>query len=397
MFEQRGRRWAQAALAAAVGGLALLGFASPAAADTPVTGVPGSASFSGVTLLLDAKRQSVGGLTLTLQGQAAVPVYCIDFHTPVATKEQYTEGSWGESEVKNLGKVQWVLSHGYPNADATGLLTAAGAASAGLNEGNRDRLLYFGTQTAVWHFSDGVDLGAWQADQRLTTESEYAVIKKVYDYLTANAVAQPEPTAELSITPGTASASVGEKAGPFTVKGPAGEIALTVTGGQAVDAAGKPLTSTTNGAQFWLTAGQEGKVTAKVTAENSVSFGRVFLYSGGKDKHQKLILGTSVGKTVTGAAEATFTPAPVQTTSAPAPGTSSPTPAPTASASPASPAVPGESTGSASPSPTLVNASENLPVTGSATATVIGAGVLLLIAGAGAVLVFRRRRVRFTS
>lgn len=64
------------------------------------------------------------------------------------------------------------------------------------------------------------------------------MIRRVHDYLVRNATDQPEPKAELSLDPASATATTGGRAGPFTVHGPAGEIALKVEGGSAVDAEG---------------------------------------------------------------------------------------------------------------------------------------------------------------
>ncbi|AEV89094.1 cell wall anchor protein [Actinoplanes sp. SE50] len=385
MLGRSGRRWAQVAMAAAAGGALLLGAAAPAAADEPTTGVPSRMTDGAVTLVLGGKAHSVGGIQFTIKGQT-VPIFCIDYHTGLAANEPYTEGTWDESEVKNLTKVQWVLAHGYPNGDINALLTAAHVQMPQLDEARQRKLLYFGTQTAVWHFSDGIDLGAYSDGARLTDKPQYDVVKGIYDYLTTNAVDQPEPAAQLTVTPASATAKAGEKAGPFTVAGPASAISVSVKGGSAVDADGKPVTSTSNGGKFWLTAADAGKATVTLNAEDSVSFGRVFLYSGGKDKHQKLILGSSIGKPVTASAEATFTPAPVTTTTAASPKPSASTSK--ASQSPSA-AVPGAST-----SPT---SGGHLALTGSAASTVAGGGVVLLVIGGLALMLVRRRRTRFTS
>ncbi|MEV5763346.1 Cys-Gln thioester bond-forming surface protein [Micromonospora sp. NPDC052213] len=384
MFGQRGRRWARIALATVAGGALALGFTAPAAAET--TGVATSAGGS-VKLLLDGKPKSAGGLALKIDGKL-VPAFCIDYHTNVAIDGKYKEGTWDESQVKNLGKVQWVLTHGYPNADSATLLAAAGAAVP--EKADAKKLLYFGTQTAIWHFSDGITLGDWVKDKGLLGKQQYDVVKRVHDYLVANATDQPEPKAELSVDPASAKATVGEKAGPFTVKGPAGDIAVAVSGGSAVDAEGKPVTTTTNGGQFWLTADGAGEVEATVSAKGSVSFGRVFLFTGEKAA-QKLILGGSTGETVTAKAEATFAAAP---TGSPSPSAPAESPSPSAPAESPSPSAPAES-----PAPSTSPASNggDLPLTGSPTAAAIAAGVALLAAGAVTVLVVRRRKLRFTA
>ncbi|MEH0983304.1 thioester domain-containing protein [Micromonospora sp. CPCC 205556] len=391
MFGQRGRRWAGIATALVAGGAMVLGTAAPAAAEEPTKGVARAVEGTGVVLKLAGKTLPTSALALELK-DGTVPVFCIDFHTPVARNGEYTEGTWGQSEVKNLGRVQWVLTHGYPNAERAELLARAGVTLPdGLAEKRRDTLLYFGTQTAVWHFSDGVELGDWE--QGLTTAAEYEVIEKIHDYLVKNATDQPEPKAELTLDPAAAaSATAGGRAGPFTVKGPAGDIAVQVSGGSAVDAEGKPVTTTTNGARFWLTSADAGKVTVTVSAQDSVSFGRVFLFSGGKDAKQKLILGGSAGSTVTARATADFAAAP--TTPAATPSTPSASPSPATPVESASPSAPVESP---APSTSPASSGGGLPLTGSPIAAAALAGVALLAFGAVAVLLVRRRRVRFTA
>ncbi|WP_406078310.1 Cys-Gln thioester bond-forming surface protein [Micromonospora sp. NBC_00858] len=388
MFGQRGRRWARIALATVAGGTLALGIAGPAAA-APATGVAKAVDGTGVKLMLDGKPRTTSALALQIDGKL-VPAFCIDYHTSVKLDGKYEEGTWDKSQVKNLGKVQWVLTHGYPNADSTALLAAAGATVPAKIEKKRlDTLLYFGTQTAVWHFSDGIELGDWE--KGLLAQQQYDVIKKVRDYLVKNATDQPEPRAELSVDPASATATVGGKAGPFTVKGPAGDITVAATGGAAVDAEGKPVTKTTNGGQFWLTAEGAGTVNVTLTAQDSVSFGRVFLFTGAK-KAQKLILGGSTGATVTAKAEAGFT-------AAPTPSATPSTPAPTPSATPSTPSATPSDSSPASPAPSTSPASNGggLPLTGSPIATAATAGVLLLAAGAVTVLMVRRRKVRFTA
>ncbi|MFV2111748.1 Cys-Gln thioester bond-forming surface protein [Micromonospora sp. LOL_025] len=386
MFGQRGRRWARIALATVAGGALAIGAVAPAAAADK-TGVAKSVKGSNVTLLLNGQPKSTGALALKIDGKL-VPAFCIDYHTNVAIDGKYKEGTWDESQVKNLGKVQWVLTHGYPNADSAKLLAAAGATAPAKAEA--DKLLYFGTQTAIWNFSDGVKLGDWVDNQKLLGKKQYDVVKKVHDYLVANATDQPEPKAELSVDPASAKATVGEKAGPFTVKGPAGEITLAVDGGSAVDAEGRQVTTTTNGGQFWLTADGAGEVKVTVSAQDSVSFGRVFLFTGQRAA-QKLILGGSTGSTVTAEAEAAFAAAPTESPSPSAPAES---PSPSTPAESPSPSAPVDSP---APSTSPASSGGDLPLTGSPIAASIAAGVALLAAGAVAVLLFRRRKLRFTA
>ncbi|MEU4770444.1 Cys-Gln thioester bond-forming surface protein [Micromonospora sp. NPDC023644] len=393
MFGQRGRRWARIALATVAGGALALGAVAPAAAADK-TGVAKSVKGTSVTLKLNGKTKTVSQLQLEIDGKP-VTAFCIDYRTNVEIDGTYAEDTWTESRVPNLGKVQWVLTHGYPNADSAKLLAAAGATlPQGVTSAAADNLLYFGTQTAIWYFSDQVTLDGWESgllpQAGANAEQSYAVIKKVHDYLVANATDQPEPKAELSVDPASAKATVGEKAGPFTVKGPAGEITVAVDGGSAVDAEGKPVTTTTNGGQFWLAADGAGKVKVTVSAQDSVSFGRVFLFTG-KHAAQKLILGGSTGATVTAKAEAAFAAAPTESPSPSAPAES---PSPSVPAESPSPTAPVDSP---APSTSPASSGGDLPLTGSPIAASIAAGVALLAAGAVAVLLFRRRKLRFTA
>lgn len=372
------------------GGALALGAATPALADDPVTGVAKSVPGSSVTLKLDGEKKTTSALALKID-KKTVPAFCIDYHTNVAIDGTYAEGTWNESQVKNLGKVQWVLTHGYPNADAATLLGAAGVTVADEDAKSRDTLLYFGTQTAVWHFSDGVTLNDWAKGEGLLGKNQYAVVKKVHDWLVANATDKPEPKSELTVSPASATVRAGEKAGPFTVSGPAGEIKVAVSGGTAVDAQGDPVTVTANEGQFWLTREGTGEVEVTLTGRGAdVSFGRVFLFTGEKAA-QKLILGGSTGSDVTAAAGATFTAAPVEQT--PTPTAPAGTPTPTTPAQTPTPSAPV----TISPSPAAGTGGGDLPLTGSPVATAIGAGLLLLVAGAAAVVIVRRRKVRFTA
>jgi TQXA domain-containing protein/LPXTG-motif cell wall-anchored protein len=359
MFGRRGTRWARAAVAVFAGAAMTLGVSEPASAESlpsaqgSAIGVPSRVDGASVRLMLNGKASKQTVIQLTV-GAVTVPAFCIDFHAGILRYKPYVEGSWAESQVKNLGKVLWVLTRGYPNGDPTALVKAAGVQlPAGLAPARRDLLLYFGTQTAVWHFSDGVELGGYVAGKGLLEEPQYQVIKKIRDYLVAHATDQPEPERLLAITPPAAtSAMVGKRVGPFTVSGPAGAITVRANGGTPVDADGAALAKTTNGGRFWLTRDSAGSVSVSAAGSGSVSFGRVFLYQGGRALSQKLVLGGSFGENLTAKATADFTG--------------------------------------------LAGAGAGLPVTGAPTGVAVAAGLALLVAGAVTVLAVRRRRVRFT-
>ncbi|GAA0795774.1 thioester domain-containing protein [Spirilliplanes yamanashiensis] len=374
--------------------------ATPALAD-PVVAVPEGGKSYGQVRLEKAGDNRIGytqihPMWLKLGNERAV-TYCIDLHHPVALGKDYEEGTWSEAEVKNLAKVQWVLLHGYQGADDNAkLLADAGATTEGEQLGAKrvKELLYLATQVTVWHFSDDANLaGNGREGEGRLRQNEYRLVAKVYGFLKTNATDQPEPKTELKIDPASAaSVEAGQKAGPFTVTGPSGDIPLTVTGGTAVDAAGDPVTSVTNGGQFWLTRDTPGEVTVAAKAQASHSTGRVFLFKGGKQaKRQKLILAGQIGEELTAGAKAAFTPKP-ETTPSPTPSVTSPSPSPSvtspAPSTPApSPSVPGEGGGDGG----------ELPQTGASLYGAIIGGVLLLAAGVAALIVVRRRKVRFTA
>jgi LPXTG-motif cell wall-anchored protein/TQXA domain-containing protein len=384
------RRVVVAGLAGAVVGLA---GAVPAMADEPVTAKPrGGDAYGYVRLEGFDKPVDVGPLSLDFNGERA-EAYCIDLHHPVALNTDYKEGSWSEAEVKNLGKVQWVLLHGYPQGDPAALLPAAGADASGISTDRLKQLLYVGTQVSVWHFSDGAVLtGPGERRGRGGfRDGEFAVVQKVYEYLTSKATTEPEPKAELTIDPSASTAAVGDKAGPFTVTGPSGDIALTVTGGTAVDAADKAVATVTNGSTFWLKRNGAGDVTALAKAQSTHSAGRVFLFPG-TEKRQKLILAGTVGDELAAGVKADFTKKP-ESAPSPSASASGPAPAPSTSTSAApsvSPSTPAGGEGGGDGGGTL-------PKTGASTMLVVGAGLLLLIAGAVAVVIVRRRKVSFTA
>jgi TQXA domain-containing protein/LPXTG-motif cell wall-anchored protein len=382
--------WRRAAVAATAGAVVALIGTTPAFAADPATAQPsGGAAYGHVKLKGFDESLDVGPLFLNFDGEK-VFAYCIDLHHPVAIGADYQEGSWNEAEVKNLAKVQWVLLHGFPKGDAVKLVTDAGADAAGIDKNRIGQLLYIATQVSVWHFSDGAEL---TGRGRGIDRTEYAVVEKVYNYLTTNATDVAEPLSELKIDPSAATATVGDKAGPFTVAGPSGDIKLTVEGGKAVDAAGNPITTVTNGGQFWLTRDGAGDVSATAKAESSHSTGRVFLFQG-KQKRQKLILAGTVGDELSARVKADFTPKPETTTSAtPTPSASTSASASPSASTPASPSV-GPSTPAGGEGG---SDGGTLPKTGASTFLVVGAGLLLLIAGAVAVLIVRRRRVSFTA
>jgi LPXTG-motif cell wall-anchored protein len=301
-------------------------------------------------------------LTVRIDGKKT-PVYCAEFGTPLADNQTYLEGDSDKSGINKLGAISNLLAHAYPAVSAEDLIDAADTA---MPEPAKDGhsmfddaafLTYVATQASVWELSNpnAFKLGDTFIDALNVNAGQYAVIVAVHKYLTQFFKAfKPE----LTITPATATATVGGKAGPFTVKTEGGkpDVTLTATGGKAVDSAGNEVTTAHDGDQFWITSDVVGSATVHGEATFKVPAARVLFFGDG-DKHgQKLVMGGTKNKKLTAEVTATFT-------------------AP-----------------SASPSP-----SPGLPVTGAnVTGAAIG-GAVLLLAGIGLVLVLRRRRVKFTA
>jgi LPXTG-motif cell wall-anchored protein len=317
------------------------------AAEPKVTGEAGIAKDAQGYTLVDSKGRmhEAAPITLTINGKVA-EAYCIDLKHPLK-HDTYEETAWKEATVKNLDQIQWVLVHSVPNVTAADVLKAANVERPeGVSDRQLEVLVYAATQGGIWHFSDGLDVAG-------SDRPGYATVKAVYDYLVGNAGSEKEPGPTLSITPATATAHVGEKLGPYTVKSSA-PATLKATGGTIVDAAGTPVTGpVANGGQFYVTGNTVGKVTVDATAEGAVPTGRVFTFGAEPDKFQKIILAGKAKTTVTAQATGSFVAKP--------------------------PAAP------------------SLPVTGSAAAGAAVAGVLLLAGGGALVTVLRRRRIRFTA
>ncbi len=309
-------------------------------------------------------------LNLDLDGSSDIlQTYCIDIHTSTWDGVAYTEATWAEGSVANLGKVTWVLNHGYPAITAAALLTAVndyGPDLAGLTQNQAAAA----TQAAVWHFSDGSNL----------ENPNLPEVVAVYNYLTLSAVATSEPAPSLSILPATLSGPVGERIGPFTVTTSAASVALSATGGIITDAVGTLLATVGNGGTFYITMAGEGSVTISATATATLSSGRVFITTADSPR-QKLIAAKSMTaeSVVTVEAQATTT----TTTQPPATTTTTTQPVVTTTSVAVEPPV---------VTTTSVVASEAvLPATGRTTASLLAMALGMAMMGGATLMVTRRR------
>lgn len=369
-----GRKKSLATLAAAVLGgamaIALSGTAYAGTATTPASGTWSSSGGVFVNNGVDGKTNVlVAHLSLTIDGQAEV-AYCIDFsHDLSSAAKTYDEKNWSDATYPTadaLAKIKWVLGHGYPSETVTQLLKDSGS-TLPTSDAKINDVVYAGTQTAIWSFSDPTkfSLGAYDEHesgaQRFTAD-EYAAVTAIYHHLTTDAKSEStDAPGSLTLSPATATGVVGAKVGPFTVKSNVGDATIKVTGGKAVDKNGKAVTTVPDGGQFYVVADAVGPVTIAATAEGTVPTGRIFVAHDGAKTHQELVLAGTAGVPLEAAAAATVTAAP----------------SPSPSVSPSGP--------------------PSLPVTGTKTGLWAGLGLLLIVGGAALVLVLRRRRVRFVA
>lgn len=368
-------RWASAAAAVAVGAFVALSGAGVAAAETtPHTGVQVYLdTWEQGAKVINAKQvdgshpngTQVGAPRLGLKVDGAtepVLAYCIDYRHDINSKDpSYQESTWapnanGTPTKEELSEVQWVLTHSYPTVGVDAVIAAAhGTKPAATNNELLTKLVYAGTQSAIWTLTDGDVFALKSSNDGFNSTpnaaaDQYQLIVAISDYL-VKAAKNPieEPAPKLVINPAAASGEAGSKIGPFTIESGGGVATLSAVGGKLVDANGKPVTELPNGGKFYVQADAAGTVTVTAKGSGTVPIGRVFVAKVGPDKQQKLILAGVAGKELEASATVTVTP----------------------------------------PVP-------HLPVTGVKLTGAITAGVLLVAGGAFLLVAVRRRRVKFT-
>ena len=257
---------------------------APYPEENPV-GVPVTGRFAGIILTEDAD----GGI-----GQ----MYCIDTAVETMIGVGYVQGAWEESNVANIGYVNYILNNYYP---------ANPAVPAGLTTNQQAAAV----QGAIWYFTDGY----------LVNTSE-TVIRDAVEAIVADAQANgplvEPPPPNVTVTPPAAAAPVGSVAGPYTVASEgAAEVTVSVPTGYTIyaDAAGTtPISSgsvVASGTQVWVGGPPASTTPGVLSARASVSVqtGNVYLYDGGNpgmDNAQPLILAATTVLEATAEATAEF-------------------------------------------------------------------------------------------
>ncbi|NYI95763.1 TQXA domain-containing protein [Streptomonospora nanhaiensis] len=325
---------------------------------------------------------------LVLEDGTVLKTYCIDFETNIR-KAEYQEDDWetypGQGEFAEPAKVHWILQNSYPQVDVATLAEQSGVA------GLQKQQALAGTQAAIWHFSNGIDL----------KDDNDANVKALYDYLVENAKDEPstsEPNISLNIAPASAEGTAGETIGEFTVETTADAVPLTLEGPEGVELVdletGEPVESVANGGKFGVAVpeGTEpGSATVTASVSTTVHAGRLFRGTGDTPTQtlitaEKGEVSVESGVTVnwTEGTQPSPSPSPSETPS-PSP-SDSPSPSPSETPSPSPSETPDDQ------APPEDEDEGGLPVTGAAIGGLVAAAVAALGTGGAAMYLSRKRR-----
>ncbi|MEV6607423.1 thioester domain-containing protein [Kutzneria sp. NPDC051319] len=404
---------------------------------TPIDPNPGP---HGVRVLLkggDLKEPSVEGTTLIalkIDGvKDPVLTYCIGL-TLHLNHDKMHEVDWDKYPNpsvlfdKNKSQINWVLHNSFPTVKLADLAKAAGIPDLTVEEA------VGATQSAVWHFSDGVDLvGAKNSDGKPYSDKTVKDVDKLYHFLTDKnpGLEQPKPT--LNIASADAKQN-GNLVGPFVIKSTAtGDLKLDTSkfpkGVTLTDAKGNPVTSVKDGDSVFVKVADgtpAGNTTFSISAEATLDLGRIFVgvndnpdkcKDGSKDQKyctQPLIVAQASKVTVSAEAPASWTTPTTPTTTTT---TTTTTTKPTTTTTTTQPCVPSTSTspttttttttsngGTTSPTttsmppscttptPTTTADTNQLAYTGASVIGPVIAAIVLIGAGIGALFFVRRRK-----
>ncbi|HWM04424.1 MAG TPA: thioester domain-containing protein [Actinophytocola sp.] len=323
-------------------------------------------------------------------------MYCVEIRTSIDDEHEMDEQPWDsypseESPFnENRAKINWILHNGFPVQSAEQLATVLTEGGATLNDGLDTKEAIAATQSAVWHFSDGVDLNRENPlSGDGSDDAAAADALALYDYLTgdANVGIGDQPTPALAVSPTELSGKAGERIGPFTVSttGTIGELTANLPEGVKItDLDGVELDASKikNGSQLFLdvpAAAAEGSASFELSASASIDTGRLFVGKNyDENPTQSLIVAKAEESEITVSAGGDWTATTPPTTQPP---TSSETPTPTTTTT----------TSEAAPAPQPKNTG-GLAETGASIFAPIVIGVVLIGAGVGTLLFLRHRK-----
>ncbi|GAA2005990.1 hypothetical protein GCM10009799_36840 [Nocardiopsis rhodophaea] len=336
---------------------------------------------------------------LRVDGTTSLPAYCADISTSVDRTAAYTEASWETDPAGrgiDPGPVSWIVRNSYPKVDLDQLGADSGVAGLG------KRQAIAGTQAAIWHFTNDIELeGALNLGDRRS-----AAVSALYDYLVGGAAesATAPPVPSVAVTPDRiAGADPAEPLGPLTVRTTDdAPVAVAVKGARSarlIDGEGAPITEVPNGETFYVEvdpAVPEGIATVYARAENAVlAAGGLFT---GKDgvRTQPLVTAGAGTSSRTASAKVDWSgDRSVEETA------EAPSPPPTPTSAPSGPAAPTASVPSPPPpapadSPGGVVVADDrrpeneLGLTGTWAGSLILGGAALLVVGASVIYLSQR-------
>jgi TQXA domain-containing protein/LPXTG-motif cell wall-anchored protein len=250
----------------------------------------------------DGSTEKVAAALLSMKtDDGYLSTYCIDIHNPTGTGAKYAESAWSATSLganPDAGKIKWILENGYPQVnDLSALAKESGVKSLSALAAAA------GTQVAIWHFSDHVNVSADKSNA-----------EKFAEYLIAHAQTLSEPQASLTLTPPAVSGKSGSKLGPIVVHtdGSSAEVSLggnAPAGVKLVDASGNPVSTAKDGTSLYIDvpAGTApGSTTLTVQSTTTVPIGRAFTGTWQGHSAQTLILAGSSASTVSAQATATW-------------------------------------------------------------------------------------------
>ncbi|OLF17052.1 thioester domain-containing protein [Actinophytocola xanthii] len=344
---------------------------------------------------------------LQLSDGSKLGMYCVAIRTGLDPKQELVETPWaefpepGSAFNTNRDRINWILHNGFPATPRKQLAQTLRDRGVTLHGGLNPEEAITGTQAAIWHFSDGVEINR-KNPLPVVGKKFDADVLALYDYLTGedNVGIGDQPAPALEVAPEELSGEAGERIGPLTVSttGEVTDLAAELPEGVRItDAEGDELGAEdiVDGTELYLDVPEDaaaGEVTVELAATAQVRTGRLFVSRNYAQKKSQPVIVAQVASTeLSASATVTWTaaPPPSSTTSPPSSTTTPPssTTAPTSSSTTTS----ATTTTSAAPVPQGRN-DGGLATTGASVLAPVVIGLVLVGAGAGALLFLRRRR-----
>src|SRR5690606_3330673 len=185
---------------------------------------------------------------LRVDDDTTVAAYCVDVSRNVDYTAAYTMAEWPQLPgAAHAGKIVWIVRNSYPVLPLEEVAEHSGI------DGLSAEQAIAGTQAAIWHFSNGIQLRPPGFG-----DSGAAPVHALYRYLLDHGTPVAEPDAPLGLVPTEGVGETSSSLGPLTVHttGDA-PVRLTVNGiGEAalVDADGSPLFEARDGEEVLRSA-----------------------------------------------------------------------------------------------------------------------------------------------